>query len=123
MASQDGGAQGELALRPEILFDRFDELLDACREPLSVADTVLDASIALHGAQFGMVQLLDRNARDLILVTQRGFDPEFLSAYGVAAAGTDAASRRALRDGGSILITDVDAEHGFISHRGLAAKA
>jgi GAF domain-containing protein len=113
---------GEPVLRPEILLDQFDERLDACREPLAVAEAVLDASMALHGAQFGTLRLLDKNARDLIAVAQRGFSADFMWSTGVVSARDDCACGQALRGRESVLIPDVNLDAGYAPFRELAAK-
>jgi GAF domain-containing protein len=118
-----GGGRGETALRPEILFDQFDERLAGCREPATVASAVLDAAIALHGAQFGTLQLLDRNQRDLVIVAQRGFGPEFLSTFSVVPADGGSPCARAARGGEPILIPDIDADAGCVPYRAMAANA
>jgi GAF domain-containing protein len=120
--AHDAQGHSEPALRPEIFLDQFDERLDACRDPLAVAEAVLDAAMALHGAQFGTLRLLDKNERDLIVVAHRGFSADFLWSTGVVSARDDCACGQALRGRESILIPDVTLDDGYAPFRLLAAR-
>jgi PAS domain S-box-containing protein len=86
---------------------------------------VLNATIALLGADFGHVQLYDREADTLRLVVQRGFGQEFLDYFngpaGVRAEST--ACGRALQKAQRVIIEDVETDVGFAPHRAIASAS
>lgn len=121
--SHGEGGRGGTAFQPIALFDLFDDRLDTCREPAAVAGTVLDASIELHGAQFGTLQLLDSREQNLIIVAHRGFRPSFLTHFETVSADDNSACGRALRSGHPVLIPDIDEDVLFAPYRDVAAQA
>ena len=70
--------------------------------------TMLDAAIDLHEADFGNVQLLNATNRTLEIVAQRGFDPIFLETFRSVSADDSCSCGRALRARASVFIADVD---------------
>jgi hypothetical protein len=83
---------------------------------------VLDGALALAGADFGTIQLLDPVTGTLRLVTQSGFDAGFLEYFAAVEDGYSVWGRAA-RDGAQMVIADVDADPGFAPHRGIAAAS
>jgi hypothetical protein len=79
----------------------------------------LDTAITLTGADFGNVQLVDPATGALRIVTQSGFDTEFLDYFAVV---DDAASTcgRATKTGGQVLVMDTRFDPSFTPHRTIA---
>ena len=83
---------------------------------------ILDGALALTGADFGSVQLLDPASGALVIVTQSGFGSEFTDHF--ANVGDEhSASGRAARDFAQTVIADVTTDPGFAPHRAIAAAA
>jgi hypothetical protein len=82
----------------------------------------LDGALALMGADFGNIQLLDPVTGSLRIVTQSGFGPEFLDYFAVVDDGHSACGRAA-REGAQAVIADVTSDPGFAPHRGIAAAS
>jgi len=91
---------------------RLDELLPQ----------VLDGALALTGADFGNVQLLDPASGALRIVTQSGFGPEFTDYFAVVSDGHSACGRAA-RGRAQTVIADVTTDPGFMPHREIASSA
>ena len=83
---------------------------------------VLVGALALTGADFGNVQLLDPASGALVLVTQSGFGPEFTEYFAVV-EDAHSACGRAARDCAQTVIADVMTDPGFAPHREIAAAA
>lgn len=83
---------------------------------------VLDGALALTGADFGTVQLLDPVSDALVLVTQSGFGPEFTDYFAVVGDGHSACGRAA-RAGAQTVVADVTTDPGFAPYREIAAAA
>jgi GAF domain-containing protein len=72
----------------------------------AAVDTVLDDVIALHGAEYGDLQL--SRGPDLVIVAQRMLPMAFVKKYGRIRPGDASASGRALQSRRSIVIRDVE---------------
>ena len=83
---------------------------------------VLDGALALTGADFGNVQLLDPASGAPVLVTQSGFGSEFTDYFAVVDDGHSVCGRAA-RDCAQTVIGDVTTDLGFAPHREIAAGA
>jgi len=83
---------------------------------------VLDGALALTGADFGNVQLLDPASGALLIATQSGFGSEFTDYFAVVDDGHSACGRAA-RDCSQTVIADVTTDPGFAPHREIAAAA
>jgi PAS domain S-box-containing protein len=88
----------------------------------SALQVVLNESMELQKADFGHVQLFNRETRALEIVAQRGFRQDFLSHY-KSACEADSACGRALQRGKPVIIEDVLADEGFASDRQTADSA
>ena len=88
-------------------------------EPL--LEQALDASIALHGADFGNIQIVNRRTGVLEILAQRGFDEELLNYFKRAAEWP--AFRRALKKRKRIIIEDIERDREYKPHRQIARKA
>ena len=97
------------------------ELHNAARLHL-LLPIVLDGALALTGADFGYIQLLDPVTGSLWLVTQSGFSPEFLGYFAIVGDGGSACGRAA-HAGAQAVIADVTTDAGFAPHRDIAAAS
>jgi GAF domain-containing protein len=83
--------------------------------------TVLDDVIALHGAEFGNIQMpVGDNLR---IVEQRGFSAPFLDAFRTVSREDGSACGRALRNGKPVIVPDVEEDTEYAPLRGFARKA
>ena len=87
----------------------------------SAIQIILDDVIALHGAEFGIVQL--PIGEELVLVAQRGFAETFLQAFRRVGKNDGSISGRALRLGAPVVIHDVLEDDDYIAFRAYAVKA
>jgi GAF domain-containing protein len=87
----------------------------------SVLEVALDAAIALHRADFGNIQLYRGGV--LTIVAQRGFDQPFLDRFKTVSIADDSACGRALREGRSVVIADVESDPEFADFRHVASAA
>jgi hypothetical protein len=76
---------------------------------------ILDDTIALHGAEYGNVQLLAED--ELVIVAQRGLPLEFLRAFRHVRKEDGSACSRALRQRASVVIPDVESDVDFAAFR------
>jgi PAS domain S-box-containing protein len=86
-----------------------------------VLEEILDASIELQGADFGNIQLYDRETGALEIVAHRGFDQEFLEYF--SDTDENAACGRAMKRGERVVVEDVENDVEFEPHRRIAASA
>jgi PAS domain S-box-containing protein len=89
----------------------------------TLLDTVLEATIALHGADFGNVQLYDAQTHTLRIAAQRGFGPPFLEHFAQVSAEEGSACGRALSRGAQVIIPDVAQDPAFASDLAAAREA
>ena len=94
--------------------------LFATSELHPVLEEVLDASIKLQGADFGNIQLYDRETGRLNIVAHRGFSQDFLDYFRDADENTSCG--RALQHGERIVIEDVEKDAEYEPHRRIAAS-
>jgi signal transduction histidine kinase/CheY-like chemotaxis protein len=95
----------------------------ACTNLNTALDEVLDAAIAIHGADMGHVQLYNRQLQALEIVTQRGFGSEFLDFFRRVDAEHDSACGRVLKSGQRVLVEDVQTDPVYEPCRQVAAAA
>jgi PAS domain S-box-containing protein len=80
---------------------------------------ILDAAIALTGADKGNVQLLDVASGSLVIAAQRGFDEAFLRFFANVRPGEAAACGAALETAKRIVVEDVRRSEVFAGHPAL----
>jgi PAS domain S-box-containing protein len=85
-------------------------------------EEVLDATMAIQGADFGTVQLYNRQTRVLEIVAQRGFERDFLDHFRKVDDITSVCGR-AIQAKGRVIVEDVQADPAFEPHRQIAAAA
>jgi PAS domain S-box-containing protein len=95
-------------------------LREAELQPL--LEEVLNATIALQGADFGNVQLYNAKTQALEIVAQSGFGQDFLDHF-ACVNESGAACGRALERGERVIIEDVLTDPDFAPHRAIAAAA
>jgi signal transduction histidine kinase len=86
-------------------------------------EEMLDAIIALVGADKGNVQLLDPQRRVLTIEAQRGFEKDFLEFFREVSADEDCACGRALRTRERIIVENVEKDPLFAPFREMAQAA
>lgn len=74
---------------------------------------VLDAIVALHRADFGNIQIFDRQRGTLRLVAQRGFDAAFESDFAEIGVDHGTSCGQALAKGERVVIEDVATDPAF----------
>lgn len=77
--------------------------------------TVLDDVIALHGAEFGNIQLPIGD--ELIMAAQRGLSAPFLRAFRHVKKGQGCACGRAMRLRHPVVVTDVEKDPDYAAYR------
>jgi GAF domain-containing protein len=95
--------------------------LQAQRSFETAVETLLNDVVALHGAEYGDLQLLVED--DLILVAHRGFSPRFLRAFRRISKADGCSCGRALREGRTVVVPDVEKDPGFAAFRDEAEAA
>ncbi|MBV8525152.1 MAG: GAF domain-containing protein, partial [Acetobacteraceae bacterium] len=85
-------------------------------------EEVLEAAMELQGADFGHIQLLNRQTGELEIVAQHGFERAFLDEVAAVRDGK-APCTRALQQGARVLIEDVEAESEYAPYWPVAAAA
>lgn len=104
------------------LHELSSRLISAADLP-SVLYEVLDAIIELQGADFGNIQLYDRQTRTLRIAAQRGFQREFLHYFARVDADEGSACCLALKQRSTVIMEDVNLDPHFEPHRHIAASA
>src|SRR5689334_3961745 len=84
-------------------------------------ETLLNDVVALHGAEYGDLQLLVGD--DLVVVAQRGLSAPFLRAFRRVSRADGCACGRALREGHTIVVADVTKDADYAPFRAEAAAA
>jgi GAF domain-containing protein len=84
-------------------------------------EVILDDVIALHGAEFGDVQLPIGN--ELVIVAQRGLTTRFLNAFARVKTIDGCACGQALKSGEPVVIRDVEEDMSFEPFRAEAMAA
>lgn len=116
----DGSLQDVQAVYQEIA----EPLPVVAASPLgALLPRVLDGALALIGADFGNIQLLDPVSGSLRIVTQFGFRSRFLDHFAVVEDDNNSACGRAVASGAQVVVADVDRDLGFAPHHEVAAAA
>src|SRR5262249_26328032 len=78
-------------------------------------DTILNDVVALHGAEYGDLQLAVGD--ELVIVAQRGLSAPFLQAFSRVKKESGCACGRAWRLGRTVVVTDVDRDPEYAAFR------
>jgi GAF domain-containing protein len=103
------------------MLEQMTQRLQAQRSFEAAIETLLNDVVALHGAEYGDLQLLVGD--DLVLVAQRGLTATFLRAFRRVSRADSCACGRALREGRTVVVTDVTTDEGYAAFRTEAATA
>src|SRR5712672_3592600 len=87
----------------------------------SAVEIILDDVIALHGAEYGDIQLCAGD--ELVLVAQRGLSEEFVRVFQRVRPIGGCACARAMRNGSSVIIYDVEQDEEYAPFRAIARQA
>jgi PAS domain S-box-containing protein len=98
------------------------QLLGA-RDMTTALYRVLDASIAMHRADFGNIQVYNPAIGALEIVAQRGFKQDFLDAFRIVDIEDESACARAMRQGKQVTIEDIERDPAYVPYREIAAAA
>lgn len=103
------------------MLEQMTQRLQSQRNFASAVETLLNDVVALHGAEFGDLQLLAGD--ELVIVAQRGLSSEFLRAFRRVSKADGSACGRALRLRRTVVIPDVakDAAFAEFQHHAEAA--
>jgi signal transduction histidine kinase len=82
-------------------------LIQATELP-QVLDEILAATVALQQADFGAMQLLDKEAQALRFVAQRGFSKAILEEFESVAVSSDTVASRVFRERRRVIVEDVE---------------
>jgi two-component system CheB/CheR fusion protein len=86
-------------------------------------DKALEATIALHGADLGNIQLYDPIHKTLRIVAQRGFEQRFLDFFSEVDAHTGSVCGAAFAAGKRVVVEDIEADPSFLPIREEARAA
>ncbi len=103
------------------MLDQMNQRLKACTTFEAAIELILRDVVALHGAEFGNLQL--RIGDRLLLVAERGLEAPFLHAFREIGRAEYCASARAWETGDSIVIEDVEADETYGPFREVAREA
>jgi GAF domain-containing protein len=103
------------------MFDQLTYRLLSQRTFEAAADTLLNDVIALHGAEFGDLQLAVDD--ELVLVGQRGLPASFLRTFRRVKKEDGCACGRALRLGKTVVVADVETDPEYAAFRTDAESA
>jgi PAS domain S-box-containing protein len=111
----------EEARNMQCLFDFSTRMMGASGlQPLLAQ--VMDAMIALHEADFGLVQIVDPASGDLLIAAEHGLPDAFLTHFARTRDDT-AIYARAMQSSRRVIIEDAMTDPGFAPHRPFAAAA
>lgn len=107
-------AQARLAADLEAMstLQRLGSLFIAEGNLNSILHEIIDAAVAITGADFGTIQILDAKMKRLKLVAQRGFEPGWVDFCSKIEDG-DGGCRRVLDLGERVIVEDVDTDSYF----------
>jgi GAF domain-containing protein len=103
------------------MLDQMSQRLQACRTFEETIRRILADVVALHGAEFGNVQMPVGDG--LVIVDQHGLDPAFLKAFAKVRSGDGCACGRALREDQSVVVSDIEEDQAYAPFRTAARRA
>jgi GAF domain-containing protein len=103
------------------MLEQMRQRLHATRSFEEAVETILEDVIALHGAEFGNVQLVSKD--HLVIAAQRNFARPFLNTFRRVHPVDGSACGRALKSGKAVLIADVDGDAEYAPVSAIAREA
>ena len=103
------------------MINQLKNRLQAQRTVGDAAQTVLRDIIALHGAEYGNLQMPVRG--ELVIVAQSGLSAPFLRTFKSVTKEDSCACGRAYRSGTPVIVVDVDVDPDFAPYREAARQA
>jgi GAF domain-containing protein len=103
------------------MLEQMTQRLQAQRSFEAAIETLLTDVVALHGAEYGDLQLLVDD--ELVLVAHRGLSATFLRAFRRVDKADGCACGRALREGRTIVVADVMQDPDYAEFRSEAETA
>jgi len=103
------------------MLEQMSQRLQTQRSFEAAVETLLNDVVALHGAEYGDLQLLVGD--DLVVVAQRGLTAAFLRTFRRVGKADGSTCGRALRSGRTVVVADVMADPGYAALRDEAAAA
>src|SRR5262245_6783587 len=103
------------------MLEQMTQRLEAQRSFEAAIETLLNDVVALHGAEYGDLQLLIGD--ELVLVAQRGLSASFLRAFRRITPADGCACGRALREGRTVVVADVTRDPDYAAFRDEAQAA
>ena len=103
------------------MLEQLDQRLKACSTFEAAVRTILADMVALHGAEFGNVQLAVGDK--LVIVAEHGLRAPFLLAFREVRTTDGCACGRAWQTGEPIIVEDVDLDAPFAPFRDIAKEA
>jgi PAS domain S-box-containing protein len=94
-----------------------------CNDLQAALEEVLDAALALTGADLGDVRLLNPATGELRIAAQRGFGEDLLQHFSSVSVNSHEVCARAAQQGKRVIVEDVQTDPQFGPHRALAAAA
>ena len=92
-------------------------------DPQTLLEGILDATIELHGADLGNIQLYDADTKTLRIAAQRGFQTVFLDHFREVGVNEGSACGLALARGERVVIEDVETEPAYAPNLRAAREA
>jgi GAF domain-containing protein len=86
-------------------------------------EQLLNTAIAVDGATKGNVQLFNPLVNGLQIVTQRGFDVQFLQQFEIVQADEPSACGRAFRLGRRVMIPDITVDRSYQPYLSIAESS
>ena len=118
---REAEAEKAVDLAAMIRLQELSSRLHATQTLPALVEEILGAVIVLQGADFGKMQLLNRETGALEVAGLRGLMPEYVNE--VAQAGQRPAYERALAHRSQVIIEDVNADPDYAWLRPIAARA
>ncbi len=130
ITDQKQAEEDSLALRDELTAEltamtrlhEFSTRLLSTNDFQSLLEEVLDATIALQGADLGNIQMYNAEIQALEVMAQRGFEKEFIQHFRNV-DDDSSACRSAMKLGQRVIVEDVETDPGYEPHRHIAASA
>ncbi len=97
------------------MLEQMTQRLQAERIFESAVQTVLNDVVALHGAEYGDLQLV--RGKELVIVAERGLTPAFLETFRSVTKDGGCACGRAWRLGRTVVVSDVTKDPDYAPYR------